>query len=338
MKKKFTSLIAIILIAAAAVAPIAAISGKSPGEQVIFPGQARPEISRGIIKAYGLALDREYEKAREICLALGRKFPRNPAGPAGETVLYQVMMLENEDYNMDEEFRDAAERAQRAAAEFARTAPENDWYYTLLGATWGIQGIYFLRRGEYLSGMYYGVKGLSHMNTAVEMSPDNWEARMGIGLYLYYRSAYARYIPVPWFDQREKGIEMIREAGANRGYLEEVSRIALYYVYVNEKEYDRACSYMDGLIEDNPDFPVFHQLAARAMMEKGDYERAREYYLEMTAIDPGLYLPYFKLGQCEMKLGNEKQARRHFDEFFQVLGGRRSMYEKPARRYLRSLS
>jgi tetratricopeptide (TPR) repeat protein len=307
-------------------------------DQVIFPGQCEPEISAAIINAYNHALGRDYEAARNIVFDLGNKFPDNPAGPVGETVLYQVMMLENEDYEFDAEFRDAARRAVETADRYMETAPRNDWYYTLLGATWGIQGQYFLRRDEYITGGYYGVRGLYYMDIANGMSEDNWEANMGIGIFLYYASAYANLLPFPWTDQREKGITMVRQAGERRPYLKEVSNIALFYIYVNEKDFDTAFKYIDALIEERPDFPIFYQFAGRALMGAGDYQRAYGYYLKMHEIDPGLYLPCFKLGECAMKMGRNDEAKQWFDKFFAALGDRQSIHRKPAEKYINKLA
>lgn len=325
------------LVALAALCPALWSTADNHAQQVIFPGQAHPRVSAAIIAAYDHALKREYSEAHDLVIELGRQFPDNPAGPTGEMVLYQVMMLENDDYNYDSEFRDAARRCEPAAKRFADSAEENDWYYTLLGAAWGIQGIYFLRQDEYLTGGYYGLKGLYYMQTAADMNPRNWEARMGIGLYLYYRSAYARFIPIPWLDQREKGIAMIEEAGRNRPYLQEVSRIALCIIYMNEKDYERAKKIMDGLISERPYFPIFYQFGGRAMMESGDYAAARDYYQKMRQIDPGLYLPCYKLGECALAMGDREEARRWFEEFFEVLGDRESIYRKPAARRLKEL-
>ncbi|MFO8057223.1 MAG: hypothetical protein R6V10_08020 [bacterium] len=314
-----------------------ALFSGNASDQVIFPGRAHPRVSRDIIRAYNHALEREYEKAREICLKLGRDLPDNPAAPTGEMVLYQVMMLENDDFRYDRRLRDAAVQAEAAARGYENKAEKTDWYYTLLGASYGIKGIYHLRRQEYLEGAYLGITALRYLKTAKEMNPKNYEARMGIGVYLYYRSAYSRYLPLPWLDRRDEGIAEVKLAGEKRDYLNEVSRIALYYIYVNEKDYQKALSYMDGLIEERPGFPVFYQLAGRALMEKGDYKKAYSYYDRMRRIDPELYLPYFKLGECSLKLGRKKEAKRRLEKFFRVLGDRESVHRKPARKYLQEL-
>lgn len=310
----------------------------APPDQVLFPGQAEPEISSGFLSAYEHALSREYGRAREICAKLTRDFPNNPTGPTGEMVLYQVMMLENDDFEFDAEFRLAAGRVEAAAKHFAENAPKNDWYYTLLGAAYGIEGIYYLRRDEYLNAFTPGVKGLYYMQAAAKMNPENWEARMGIGLFLYYRSAFARYFPVPWAQDREKGMAEVEAAGQNRSYLREVSRIALFYIYMNEKNYDRSRSYMDGLIAKRPSYPVFYQLAGWSMTAKGDYKAAYNYYMKMHRIDPKLYLPYYKLGQCAMRMERKEEAKKWLTQFFRVLGDRESRHKKNARKYLDELS
>lgn len=317
--------------------PLSATAPQAPPEQAIFPGQADPKVSAAIITTYNHALRREYKEARGILMKLGHDLPNDPAGPTGEMVLYQVMMLENDDYEMDAEFRDAARRAEAASIRFAQTAPKNDWYYTILGASWGIQGIYYLRRDEYLNAAMPGLRGLYLMQTAAKMNPENWEARMGIGLFLYYRSAYASLVPGPWLDQRKKGIAEVEVAGKRRQYLSEVSRIALFYIYVNERQYDRALSYMAELIAERPYYVIFYQLAGRAMMVKGDLAAAHNYYKKMNEIDPALYFPYFILGKISMEMGKNDEARKWFTQFFAVLGNRKSSHRKPAEKYMKEL-
>ncbi len=321
-------LLALLLIMASC--PTYSLADGPEAKQEIFPGQAEPILSELIMKAFNLALKRDYDGAKAACLELGEALPQDPSGPTGEMVLYQVMMLENEDYELDAEFRDAAGRAEERSKVFVKKAEKNDWYYTLLGASWGIQGIYYLRQDEYFSGLYYGFRGLSYMRTAAEMSPDNWEAKMGIGVFLYYRSALASIFPAPWLDQRERGIEMVRRAGEEREYLDEVSRIALSYIYYNEKDYDKTASYMDDLISERPYFPIFYHLAGRAMMAKGDYQRAYDYYDAMRKTDPGLYLPYLRLADISEKMGNNGAAREWLDLFYQTLGKRKSSHLEEA--------
>lgn len=329
--------LACVLTVTAAAAGSGASVPPTPPEQAIFPGQCSPRISHDIIEAYDHALKRDYDTAREIVLKLGRDIPQDPAGPTGEMVLYQVMMLENEDYQYDAQFRDAARRADEACKFFSENAKRNDWYFTILGASNGIQGIYFLRRSEYFDAFMPGLRGLQYMQTASKMDENNWEARMGIGLFLYYRSAFASLVPGAWEDQRKKGIEEVELAGKNRAYLNEVSRIALYYIYVNEKNFDKAKEYMDALIAERPYFVIFYQLAGRAMIEKGDLDAAYDYFDKMREIDPTLYLPYFKLGEISMKRHRKKEARKWFEEFFNVLGDRESVHRKPAEKYMKQL-
>ena len=310
----------------------------SPERNALFPGQLDPRISDAVLQAYDLTLTRRYDEALAVCEELSREFPKEPTGPAGLMVIRQVMMLENEDYRYDDEFQEAVERTNEVMAVFEKEAPKNDWYYTIMGAAWGIEGIYYLRKGEYLQGLFRGVRGLNYMRIAERRNPRNWEARMGIGLYLYYRSAYASFIPVDWLDRRAEGIAMVKSAGQNRAYLEEIGNIALFYIYTNEEDYDRAFKYIDALIEERPDFPIFYQFAGRALYEAGRFEEARQYYRRMSEVDPELYYPYFRLGECELALGNDAAARRQFVMFLETLGERESVHREPTENYLRKLA
>jgi tetratricopeptide (TPR) repeat protein len=317
------------------------LPGISAGSELrtdIFPGECSPEISYAILRAYDHALSREYDDARRICEDMEIRFPFHPAGSAGLMTLYQVMMLENDDYSYDEELKAAAVRNQAAIEKFLQTAPRNSWYYTLCGASWGIQGIYYLRQDEYWAAFIRGLRALRFINKAVEIDPENREARMGLGVYLYYRSAYSYFIPVFFPDRREEGIREVERAGEEREYLHEVSRIALYYIYLNEKDYDKSVAYMEALIAERPEFVVFYQLAGRAVFEKGDYEAAIRYYESIHEIDPSLYLPLFKLGQCYFKLGQDDKAKAYLERFLETARNPRGDYIKSARDYLHQIN
>ncbi len=303
----------------------------------IFPGQLDPGLIALMIEAKEHALNREYDKAMQACEKLERDYPGNPAGPTGKVTLYQVMMLENDDYSYDEELRDAAELADQRLEIFMDTAPKNSWYYTLAGACQGIQGIYFLRRAEYFKAVSLGLPALINMQTAAKMDPDNWEARMGMGLYIYYRSAFAKLLPIPWMDQREKGLMEVVDAGKNREYLSEIARIAEYYIRINEREYDNCRAIMDQLIEEKPHMVIYFQLAGRAMFEKGDFNEAIKYYDAQRKIDSTLYLPFFRLGECYYKLDEYKKAEQNFAMFMKRVGDSKNDYRDGALDYLKQI-
>ena len=303
----------------------------------IFPGECEPQISDAILRAYDLALDRKYEAAKQICENLERDYPDNPAGSAGLMTLYQVMMLENDDYSYDAEMRKAAVRNQAAIERFLKSAPKNAWSYTLVGASWGIQGIYYLRRDEYWLGFYRGINALRYLRVALEINPDDWEARLGLGIFIYYRSAYASFIPLFFPDQRAEGIREVKQAGRHRPYLHEVSRIALYHIYLNQKDYDRGLAIMEELLAERPQFVVYDQFAGRALMQKGDFQGALPYYRRLQEIDPSLYLPLFKIGECCFRLGEDAEARSYLQKFLEQTQNPDPSYVHSARSYLREI-
>lgn len=303
----------------------------------IFPGQCQPEISDAILRAYDLALNRKYAEARRICKQLERDYPDNPAGSAGLMTLFQVMMLENDDYAYDQELKAAALRNQAAVERFLKTRPQNSWYYTLAGTSWGIQGIYYLRQDDYFRAFFRGINALRYLKAALDMDPQNWEARMGRGVYLYYRSAYTYLLPFILPDQRAEGIREVEQAGRRRPYLHEVSKIALYYIYSNERDYDRGLAIMKELIAERPDFIVYYQFAGRAMVEKGDYPAAIPYYRRIQELDPSLYLPLFKLGECYFHLGEDKEAKANLEKFLQQAQRPDPSYIASAQNYLKQI-
>jgi tetratricopeptide (TPR) repeat protein len=316
------------------------LAGPAPAAPLrtdIFPGECQPEISDAILRAYDLALARQYQDARRICERLERDYPDDPAGSAGLMVLFQVMMLENDDYAYDRELKAAAERNQAAINRFLEKATRNSWYYTLAGTSWGIQGIYYLRQDQYLMGFYRGYNGLRYLRVALKMNPDDWEARMGLGVFLYYSSAYTSFLPFIFPDRRAEGIREVEQAGKHRPYLSEVSRIALYYIYLNEHDYDRGLAVMRELLAERPQFVVYCQFAGRALIQKGDFQSALSYYRRIQEIDPSLYLPLFKLGECYFQLGEHGQAQAYLEKFLSQAKNPDPSYVTAAKSYLRQI-
>jgi len=276
----------------------------------IYPGMAPREVSDAVLEARELVIQRRYDEAEKLLWKLVEERPEDPVGATGLMVVYQVRMLENEEAFLDDEMQRVIELNNRALDRFRKNAPPNTWYYVLIGGSTGIEGIYHLWRDDYIPAGMKGFAAIQNMRKALDTDPDCWEARLGLGIFLYYRSAYASKAPFlpDSVDRREEGIREVGLGGKKRLYLDETARIALARIYFDAKQYDKSKEVADALIKQYPDFMVFHLFAARALFEASRFEEALPYYQTAYLIDLNLPFSAYRAGECLEEMGKMTEA------------------------------
>ena len=79
---------------------------------------------------------------------------------------------------------------------------------------------------------------------------------------------------------------------------------------------DQAIPEFEAALKYNPNHPEAHYHLGRALYVKGDYEGAKDHYLETARLDPkapihgGLGAVYFRLGQTSEAIAEFKEALR----------------------------
>ena len=218
--------------------------------------------------------------------------------------------------------------------------PRKTWHYTLIGASLGIEGIYHLWRNDFIPAGIRGYGAIKFMRKALESDPQNWEARLGLGVYTYYRSVYAAKVPFlpDSVDKRELGIGEVKLAGRKRRYLDETSRIALCRIHLDGKRYGEAKKIAVGLINEYPGFLIFYLFGARAAFEAENFKEALPYYEKAYNIDPALPFAPYRMGVCHEKLKNAAEAAR-WHKIAAAAGAKRhpDKWGKKARRRLEKL-
>ncbi len=309
-----------IFIAVAAFIPFALLlASASPGDvklprEPIYPGSVPQKVSDTILDVRDLVMQRHYREAEKMLWELARSRPGDPSGPTALMVVYQVRMLENEEYFLHDEMERVIEMNHRALERFRKEAPRDTWYHTLLGASLGIQAVYHLWRNEFILSAIHGIKAIGSMKRAKKRDSRNWEARMGLGLYIYYRSVYAAKVPFlpKSMDKRAYGIAEVKSAGRNKAYLYETSKIALCRIHMDGGRYEKARRISDELIEEFPHFLIFYLFSARSMFEAGNYAQAVPYYRKAYRLDSGLPFAPYRLGRCYEELGRMDKARKWY--------------------------
>ena len=194
-----------------------------------------------------------------------KKFPDSGIAPTGKALLWQMLMLENFDFKYEKQYKFSFQVAKQEL-QLASMAPGNEaWEAFLLGALLGVDAIHEMRKERWLTALNRGYEGIQQIEEAKNRAPEFVDARLGDGLWLYWRSLLAMNIPaIPDFaDERVKGIEMMQLAEREGVFLRPAASHALTYTWIEESKLTLAESTAVRLSKKYPDNIINLQVLGR---------------------------------------------------------------------------
>jgi tetratricopeptide (TPR) repeat protein len=119
----------------------------------------------------------------------------------------------------------------------------------------GIDGVHSLRRGEVLGALGRAYEAVHALDQVLELAPDFVDARLGQGMYLYWRAVAATLSPlVPRFeDRRAEGIATMLLVEREGVLLGPATTLALTYAYAEERRPELALAASRWLSKQYPD-------------------------------------------------------------------------------------
>lgn len=276
------------------------------GVDEVFVTRARAAVE--------LVYARRYGEARTAFLALDQDYPSVALGPVGLVLLYQAAMFENLDYRYDREYRSTYSQAKARLEQGLRQpgleAPEQ----FLLAGILGIDGIYALRKGEYLVALDRAWEAIKAIGAARALAPEFVDLAVGDGLYLYWRTVVAQLSPlIPRFeDKRMDGLrklELVEDEGVILG---PAATLALTYSYMEERKLEAALSSCRYGARSYPDNLINLMTQGRVLTAMGRLDEARRAYQRVIAIAPENQRVWYHLGVVESVAGNVVAAEAHW--------------------------
>lgn len=204
----------------------------------------------------------------------------NPAGYFFLGALYQAEMMDYESDFKEEEFYSLLETAIKLAQKRISCGNNNPWDYLYLGNSYGYLGVYKARKGNWWSAFRNAMEAKSAFKKAVERDSTFYEAYLGLGSYHYWTSYFTKtFAWLPFFaDERERGIKELKLAAEKSLFSKAAALNALIWVYINEKDYQKAIQLAEELQKEYPEGKIFLWALATAYYEGYDWEKAIEYY------------------------------------------------------------
>ena len=128
-----------------------------------------------------------------------------------------------------------------------------------LGGAYGTLGRYYGATNSYLKAYWYGQKGKNYLEEVIEKDSTYYDAYLGLGIYHYLADVLPRFVKILSFvlgvdGDKDKGIAELNIAAEKGIYTNSEALFFLGAIYTyREKEYDKAVSIFNKLLEKYPD-------------------------------------------------------------------------------------
>jgi len=233
-----------------------------------------------------------YETYRTLCAEDGG----DPLGYLYTASVLQAEMIDREE-NLDKDRFFGLLDTVKVLCEkklLSCTARDSALCYLYLGHGLGNKAVWEAHFGSTLSAISLGLKAKGQYQKGLKIDSTLYDLYMGIGSYHYWKSVKAGILRSAGIfkDDREKGIAELKLAIDSSLFSRNAARSALVWIYVNEKEYEKAISLSWEMLEEYPGGNFFLWPLAEAYYKSGDYENAAGVYdtlLSRLKKNPGNY-------------------------------------------------
>jgi len=290
-----------------------------------FTGENNIDVHRAEFRAaqegMELIYQRRYLEALQVFEVAGIDFPDSPLGPVGRAIAYQAMMLENYDYSWHRaymtEYGEAKDRVRGAL----RSGKDKPWNYFLTAIHLGIDAMYQVRKGEYLSAFNKAWDALEYIKKLERIAPQFADVQLGLGLYNYWRTAItekASYLP-SFGDHRAEGLRQMQLAKDSGLLASAPAAIALSYSYMEQRNWAAALAEGTWASRRYPNSIINQMTLGRIHRMKKDWTAALATFQRILEIDPKNKRVWFHIGETHYKSRrNNTEAKKAYTRYLET--------------------
>jgi tetratricopeptide (TPR) repeat protein len=271
------------------------------------------EANKAVQALYG----RDYTTAKSIFDTFDRKYPGTGLAPVGNVLVWQAMMLENFDFRFEGQYQ-SSYRSARQQLEQALLVPGNEaWEQFLLGGMLGVDSIHTMRHGDFVKALNRGFEAMKAVKKCEDLAPDFVDARIGDGLYNYWRSVVTLNSKVlPDFgDHRAEGITQLQTVEANGTFLGPAATLALAFTWIEEGEHRKA---LESALKNYRVYPrnvINNLVLARLYYYVRDYKNSERVFHEVIAVAPENQRVYYGLATLYARMRDYPKALAAIDKY-----------------------
>ena len=231
---------------------------------------------------------RDYKGAMDHWGLMDSKWPRSAIGPVGRGLVYQALMLENFDFDYEQQW-ELQWREARSRVDEAVDMPGNDaWDNFLLTGVIGVDAIHETRKLNFVSALTKAYEALRSIERAKEAAPDFPDLVLADGIYNYWRSVVTLSSKVlPDFeDKRAEGIAQMKYVETHGIFVSAPTTLALVFTYLEERDLKRALGSSLRGYRTYPDNVINNLVLARIYIYLRRFSRSEEICEEILVDAP----------------------------------------------------
>ena len=269
-----------------------------------------------IDKAVNLFYQKKFDEAFKICDYVIQKYPENPLGYLGAAGVYHLLMLNYRVSLYDHKFDSLTSLAIKAGEKAIKKYRNDANAYFVLGAAYGFRGLNRIRKSEWLSAFYDGLKGISNIKKAHKLKRDLYDVYYALGLFYYWKSVKAKILTHLGMmkDEREKGIQYLKIA-IEKGKLASLEgKFALIEIYYYEDRYEEALKECESLKENFFHDPTWNYLIAKILGKLSKWEESKTYFVKLLALlDEFPHKSFSYLAECHYGIAKCAYEMKDYD-------------------------
>lgn len=267
--------------------------------------------------AIALLYARRYKEAKASFDALTTRYPTSGIGPVGVALLYQALMFENFDFRYERQYTLAAEAGRKQLALGAKE-PGDEAFESFLGAGLAaVDAILALRKGEIVAALDRAIGAMTLLEKTKKAAPDFADARLGDGMYLYWRTVVTRSSSLlpDGADRRAEGIALMRDAEKNAVFLGPGATLTLAYAYIEERQLPSALDRLLAIRMSYADNVIANLTLGRVYTSLRRYPDALRVFDEVLADDRDNQRVHYFRGITLGRAGRHAEAAGAFQTY-----------------------
>lgn len=266
------------------------------------------EVVNRLLDGQQEIFERDYDGAMAVFESLRSGYPDSPAGDFGKMAVFEMRMLEREDFHLEKEFLAAAKEGTAKANAVLRLYHPNEWDLFLAGSLIGLDGFFKARKGNWWDAYVAGGKSRQIFRRVKEMDPSFTDADFGLGMYVFWRSVFAKDL---WFlrmfpDRRQEGVGIVEKVAKDGRVVKDIARSNLAIMYMEMGRFPDAKKLLDEYTIRYPKNVILRNLLGKACLSLNLYAEAINQFRAILSVDPSFTKPHYFIGAAYVKIRDPK--------------------------------
>lgn len=268
-----------------------------------------------------LGIQEKYDQAISFFSELAAQKPQHPAPHFFLATIWQSKMMDFETQSLNDSFLVEIEKTLQLSTAQLSNDPDNINIEFYNASALAYKSFQISRQGQYINGIRLGLKAVEKLGQIVARDSSYFDAYLGIGSYLYWRSYLTRNFSwLPFFaDQRERGIELVKKS-FDFGTISRWAALSnLAWIYIKEERFNEAIDCAEKGLEYFPNSRFFLWPLGDAQFYEKDFSGALQTYQSLltsvTAEDFNNHyneiVLHLKIATCLYELGDYQYSKIH---------------------------